>query len=110
MPAKPAKSDLIVIASAKAKPGQEKALEQALRDVAGPTRAQPGCVSFSLHRAVEDPAVIIGVERWTTKEHHGRHLQGEHFQKLGSAMGNIIAGPPQILWYDVVDDALYVTT
>lgn len=33
------KSDLVVIASAKAKTGQEAKLEQALLDVAGPTRA-----------------------------------------------------------------------
>ena len=104
MPTKPAKSDLIIIASAKAKPGQEKALEKALREVAGPTRAQPGCVSFSLHRSVDDPAVIVGVERWTRKEDHDRHLQGAHFQKLGGAMGNIIAGPPSVVSYNVLDE------
>jgi hypothetical protein len=51
--------DLITIASAKAQPGKEKTLEQALRAVAAPTRAQPGCVDFSLHRSKDDPAVII---------------------------------------------------
>jgi|SRR5437764_340362 acetyl esterase/lipase len=35
----------------KAKPGQEKTLEKALREVAAPTRAQPGCISFSLHHS-----------------------------------------------------------
>jgi quinol monooxygenase YgiN len=105
MPAKPAKSDVIVIASTKAKPGQEKALEQALCDVAEPTRAQPGCVSFSLLRSAENPAVIIGIERWTTEEDHDRHLQGAHFQKLVAAMGNIVAGPPEIIWYAVIDQA-----
>jgi hypothetical protein len=41
-------SDLIVIAEASAKPGEGQALELALREAAGPTRAQPGCVQFSL--------------------------------------------------------------
>jgi len=58
------KADLIVIASAKARPGKENVLEQALLEVAGPTREQPGCVSFSLYRSADDPAVIIGLERW----------------------------------------------
>ena len=50
-------SDSIVIATAKAKPGREVDLERALRDVAAPTRAQPGCVQFSLpaRRAVMYP-------------------------------------------------------
>jgi len=86
--------DVIVIATAKAKPGKEKELVQALLEVAGPTRLQPGCVAFSLHRSVDDPAVVIGIERWTSKEAHDRHLQGAHFHKLGAAMANIVAGPP----------------
>jgi quinol monooxygenase YgiN len=56
-------SDVIVIASAKAKPGNRKELERALRDVAEPTRAQPGCVLFSLYRSVDNASIIIGFER-----------------------------------------------
>ncbi len=97
-------TDLIVVASAKARPGKEKELEQALRQVAGPTRVQPGCVAFSLHRSVEDPALIIGIERWASKEDHDRHLQGPHFQKLGAVMANLVAAPPQISWYEILDD------
>jgi len=98
------KSDLIVIASAKAKPGKEAALEKALRDVAKPTRAQPGSVAFSLHRSLENPAVIIGIERWASKEEHSRHLQGAHVQKLMSAMADILAEPPAIVSYEIMDE------
>jgi quinol monooxygenase YgiN len=98
-------SDLIVVASARAKPGKEKDLAQALREVARPTRAQPGCIAFSLHRSADDPAVIIGIERWASKADHDKHLQGPHFQKLGNAMAGLIAEPPQIVWYDIMDEA-----
>jgi quinol monooxygenase YgiN len=98
------KSDLIVLASAKAKPGKEKELEQALLDVAKPTRAQPGSVAFSLHRSIEDPAVFIGLERWASKEEHNRHLQGAHVQKLMAAMANILAEPPKIVSYEIIDE------
>jgi quinol monooxygenase YgiN len=97
-------ADVIVIATAKAKPGKEKALERALRDVSAPTRAQPGCVRFSLYRSEDDPGVIVGVERWKSKGDHDRHLQGPHFQKLAGAMGDIIAGPPQIVWHEIIDE------
>lgn len=97
-------ADVVVIATARAKPGKERDLERALREVAQPTRQQPGCVRFSLYRCEEDPAVIAGIERWRSKADHDRHLQGPHFQKLAAAMNEIIAGPPQILRYDIIDE------
>jgi quinol monooxygenase YgiN len=59
---------------------------------------------FSLYRSEDDPGVIVGVERWASKAEHDRHLQGTHFQDLAAAMGNIVAGPPQILWYEIIDE------
>jgi len=99
-----ARSDVIVIASAKAKPGSGKELERALRDVAEPTRAQPGCVLFSLYRSVENPSTIIGFERRARRGDHQRHLQGGHVQKLMSAMAESLAEPPQISSYEIVDE------
>jgi uncharacterized protein YndB with AHSA1/START domain/quinol monooxygenase YgiN len=98
------KTDLVVIAAAKAQPGKEKALEQALRDVAKPTRGQPGCVSFSLYRSAENPAVIVGHERWASREDHERHLRGAHVQALLSAMASLLAEPPHIVSYQIVDE------
>jgi quinol monooxygenase YgiN len=97
--------DVVVLATAKAKPGKESELERVLREVAKPTRQQPGCVRFSLYRSEDDPGVIVGVEQWKTKADHDRHLQGPHFQKLAAAMGNIVAEPPRIAWHEIVDEA-----
>jgi len=101
---KKSKSDLIVIASAKAQPGKEKVLEQALLEVAGPTRLQPGCVSFSLYHSIDDPMVIIGFERWASSEEHDQHLKGAHVQILISKMGPILAEPPKIISYTVINE------
>jgi quinol monooxygenase YgiN len=98
------KTDLLVIASAKAQPGKEKELENALRAVAKPTRAQPGCVSFSLYRSADNPAVIVGFERWASSADHQRHLQGAHVHTLMSAMANVLAEPPQIVAYTILDE------
>jgi quinol monooxygenase YgiN len=96
-------SDLIVIASAKAKPGKEAELERALREVTGPTRAQPGCVQFSLYRSTSDRSTLIGFERWASAAHHQRHLQGVHVQKLMGRLTDILAEPPNIVSYEVLD-------
>lgn len=99
-------SDLIVIAIAKARPGKEGDLEQALREAAGPTRQQPGCVAFSLYRAVEAPTTIVGLERWASEANHQRHLQGAHIQKLAGRFATILAGPPEIVAYEILDEHL----
>jgi quinol monooxygenase YgiN len=98
------KSDLIVLASATAKPGKEKDLEQALRDVAAPTRAQPGCVTFSLLRCTDAPGTLVGFERWASHADHDKHLQGAHVATLMSRMADILAEPPQIVAYEMLDE------
>ena len=97
------KTDLIVIATAKATPGKEAALTAALSDVAGPTREQPGSVSWALYRA---GATLVAVERWSSRELHDRHLQGAHVQALMGRMADLLAEAPSIVEHNiVVDDA-----
>jgi len=98
-----ASTAITIIASAKALPGKEAALERALRDVAGPTRAQAGCLGFKLYRS-EDSAIVTAVEHWASNGDHERHLQGAHVQKLMAAMAGILAGPPQIASYRALDE------
>ena len=90
-------TELVVLATAKAKPGKEADLEQALRDSAVPTLAQPGCLQFDLFRSAHDPAAITAIERWATDEDHDRHLQGEHIKVLMARFDGIVAAPPKIV-------------
>lgn len=98
------KSDLIVIASAKARPGKEAELKRALLEAAGPTRRQPGCVSFSLYHSAEDPATIIAFERWASALDHEQHLRGPHVQTLMSRISEVLAEPPKVLSYGITDE------
>ena len=97
-------SNVLIVASATAKPGKEAELISALREVAGPTRAQPGCVRFGLYQLKGDGATIIGVERWASAADHERHLAGAHFQRLASRMAGLIAEPPRIETYIAIDE------
>jgi quinol monooxygenase YgiN len=101
---KKSKSDLVVIASAKAQAGKEGVLEEALLEAAGPTRLQPGCVSFSLFHSIDDPTVIIGFERWASSDAHDQHLKGAHVQTLISKMGPILAESPKIISFTVLNE------
>lgn len=101
---KSSKTDVIVLATAKAKPGKEADLERALRDVAGPTREQPGCVQFTLLRVAHDRSTLIGYERWASEAEHQQHLKGAHVQQLMSRLADILAGQPSIVSYEAIDE------
>lgn len=72
--------------------------------LAGRTRMQAGRAAFSLHRSIDDTAVVIGIERWASKVDRDRHLQGAHFHKLGATMVNIASAPQQISRYEILDE------
>jgi len=95
-------TDYIVIASATAKPGMQVELEQALLEVAAPTRAQPGCRAFHLLRPSGDPATIVGFERWASRADHENHMRGAHFQRLAQRMGGLLCAPPTVTAYQEI--------
>lgn len=98
------KTDVIVLATARAKPGSEGELEAALREAAGPTREQPGCVQFLLLRVANPKSTIVGFERWASEADRQKHLKGAHIQRLMTRMADVLAGPPNIVSYEVLDE------
>jgi quinol monooxygenase YgiN len=88
-------TEIVILATAKAKPGKEADLERALREVAAPTRAQRGCLQFELYRSAQDHASITAFERWSSKEDHERHIQGDHVKTLIARFDGILAQPPE---------------
>jgi len=93
----PKPTDIVVLATARAIPGKEADLEQALRDVAAPTRAQHGSVRFDLYRSAQDPTAIIALEHWSSKEDHQLHLQGNHVKTLMGKFNGVLAGAPEFV-------------
>jgi quinol monooxygenase YgiN/predicted ester cyclase len=93
----PKKPGVIILATAKAKPGKEASLEQALCEVAAPTLAQPGSLRFELYKSAQDPASITAMECWASKEDHEQHLKGEHVKRLMTQFEGVLAGPPEFV-------------
>jgi quinol monooxygenase YgiN len=95
--------DVIILAEARAKPGKEAELAEALR-AAGPTRAQPGCIAFSLWQQQGEPGALVGFERWASEDAHQRHLRGAHIERLMRRMADVLAEPPRIVTFAVLDE------
>jgi Antibiotic biosynthesis monooxygenase len=59
---------LFVIASFLCREGDEARTEQLLSGHVAPTRQEPGCEHYALHRVAGEPQRWVLVERWASKE------------------------------------------
>jgi len=69
---------LTIVAVITARPGAEDALEARLRGLIAPSRADPGCERYDLHRSVEDPRVFLFYETWASRAAWEAHMETEH--------------------------------
>lgn len=89
-------NEMISIAIARAKPGRVGDLERELLARVEPTRAQTGNIAFTLHRLADDPAAVVAIERWASRQDWQQHLQGEHVTSLMAVFQQLLASPPEI--------------
>ena len=90
---------LTVTAQVKAKPGTESQMRQELLSLVAPSRQDAGCLNYDLHQGVDNPALFLFHENWTSKAHLDRHLQKPELQAVLARLGQLVAEPPQItLW------------
>jgi len=61
-----------------AREGEETAVEDALREVTGPSRAEPGCLSFHTFRSTRDPQLFYIHSRWMDEAAFQLHAELPH--------------------------------
>lgn len=61
-----------------AREGEERSVEAALREVAGPTREEDGCLSFHTFRSVRDVRKFYVHSRWVNAAAFQRHAELAH--------------------------------
>lgn len=80
---------LTVVAKLKAKPGAEARLENALRALVAPTRAEAGCLNYDLHRAHDDPGLFVFHENWESRALWEAHMNAPHLVAFSAAQGEL---------------------
>ncbi|MHA6231584.1 putative quinol monooxygenase [Pseudomonas fluorescens group sp. PF-69] len=78
------------IATLIAKPGQQGALEQHLRALVEPTRAEAGCGQYDLHQDLANPLAFYMIERWSSDEALQAHDASAHIQHLRARAGDFL--------------------
>ena len=61
-----------------ARDGEEGSVEEALREVAGPSRDEGGCLSFEMFRSARDPRLFYIHSRWVDEAAFQRHAELAH--------------------------------
>jgi quinol monooxygenase YgiN len=85
-----------VVATIKAKAGQEASFEAAARKLVAAVNAnEPGCLLYTLNRG-DDPGVFVFMERYRDADAVQAHRASEHFRTLGREMGAFMDGPPDV--------------
>ena len=62
--------------------GQEDKLAEQLRALVAPTRSEPGCLAYELHRDTQNPAKFMFYERFRSQAALDEHLASTYFKKF----------------------------
>lgn len=95
-------SPISIVARVKAKAGIEEEVFSRLKSLVEPTRKEDGCISYVLHRSLNDPTLFIFYEKWNSKEAIDRHMQAPHIAPVIASADQILAEPPEILFLEEV--------
>lgn len=74
----------VVIARWTAKDGEEGAVAAALAALIGPSRAEPGNLTYRVHRDAEDPRRFVIYERYVDEAAYAAHADSEHFRRIAA--------------------------
>jgi quinol monooxygenase YgiN len=70
--------ELFIFGRFHAREGCEVAVAAALREVAGPSRAEEGCLSLQVYRSVRDSRLFYVHSRWVSEAAFDRHAELPH--------------------------------
>jgi quinol monooxygenase YgiN len=70
--------ELYIFGRFHARPRNEAALADAIANVLGPTREEPGCISVHAFRSIRDPVLFYIHSRWISEEAFEVHASLPH--------------------------------
>ncbi|SAL28366.1 antibiotic biosynthesis monooxygenase [Caballeronia sordidicola] len=83
-------TEIAVVATFVAKPGNEEKLKELLQGIVAPTLAEPGAIQYDLHRDIKEPRRFVFFERWASEASLAEHNKTSHIQALGKRLPDLI--------------------
>lgn len=85
--------ELTIFGRFHARPGQAKAVAQAIREVGRPTRAEAGCLSYQAYRSIQDADLFHIHSRWVDEAAFEAHVALPHTVRFLAAVEPLIDHP-----------------
>ena len=85
--------ELFIVARFHARPGDESAVEETLRDVVGPSREEAGCLSIQAFRSTRDPRLFYIHSRWVNEAAFDHHASLPHTVRFIARVQALIDHP-----------------
>jgi quinol monooxygenase YgiN len=79
-----------IVARVVARPDVVESVKAELLKLVGPTRQESGCVEYSLHQDIDNPALFLFYETWENPESIEKHLNSEHFRAYVAALDGLL--------------------
>lgn len=79
-----------------AREGEEKAVEEAMWEVAAPSREEAGCLSFHLFRSVRDPRLFYIHSRWLDDAAFEKHAVLPHTERFLKKVDVLLDQPREV--------------
>ena len=87
---------MFIFARFYARVGAEPGLEEALRDVAGPTREEAGCMSFHAFRSIRDPRLFYVHSRFRDAAAFATHAALAHTVRFLERVDPLLDAPREV--------------
>jgi quinol monooxygenase YgiN len=85
--------ELFIFGRFHARPGSERAVAEALRDVLPPTREEAGCLGIHAYRSVRDPRLFYIHSRWKDEAAFDAHAALPHTRRFVERVEPLIDHP-----------------
>ena len=86
-------AEIFVFARLHARPGRQDEVHRAMFEVQGPTRAEPGCLSYGAFRSVRDPDEFYIHTRWRDLAAFENHAALPHTMRFVEVVTPLLDHP-----------------
>lgn len=91
---------IVLTATLRARPGRREELAALLAAIADDAADEPGTLTFLVHTARDDEHAVVCFERYADADAMAVHREGRALQALMAAMGDLVDGPPEIVYLE----------
>jgi quinol monooxygenase YgiN len=94
--------EIFIFAHFYARGGNEKAVEEALHDVVGPSREEAGCLNIHAFRSIRDPRLFYIHSRWIDEEAFEHHARLPHTVRFIERVESLIDHPLDVTRAEII--------